>query len=1039
MNHLEITQLVKEIIECSSMISERVMDHYCSNITEQDQKTVLKNLEHWRSIISQSDQWDEFYRFLSWEDIDLESANKAVGPVKLKSDLIKPEWALLLEQVFIVYAMGEQINKKFKDPFESFLSPFVFTFRKILIEKSGIHIRLFTEEAIDSLEESLFKKLHAEAANVFLFEFNLYRSTDPEAILNQCCTLDDIIQKQKFIKKIQKNGVQNFFLKYPVLARKISTTTLLWINDQLDFINRLSIDLTELISFFNLKKPVGKITKLKSQISDLPINERTTLIVFFESGEGVLYKSRNLSAEYSYNKFLRWINRSDSLLKLKTIAVLNRNTYGWVEKIDHKLCTSEEESHRFYFRLGSILCILYMLRGNDCQSKNIIACGEHPVIIDNENIMHPYVVPDKPFEDFLDAEFLAIQILEDSVLNIGMLPYWTRQNDYQLDDISGIGHYPEKESLHHLPFVENYPQRLKYFIEDIISGFQKTYHFAFTHKDLILSGPIMIFKEQMVRFLFRSRQYYQKAIYHASQSQYLMNGADYSIQLEILARLFVSESDKPSFWPILKYERESICQNVFPYFSAKVNDHSLFLSDMGKTDAQKIDKYFFYPSYSMVIDRIQKMNEDDLCQQIDFIKSALMLRMGKNFPKFSKTLCSNDQPAQKGIAKLEKQAAAIGITIKTKAIISNKSSTWITPVSLTGDDHHFILKPAGFDCKSGIPGISLFLASLYKAFNDDEAKSLCLKSIYPFLKYLKMTNLKRKKEDIDIFSTQGLTIFILSRISRYLNTSSIEKETYEIINSLQDEIYDFDNDTGATLLGLLFLYKDHAQTKLLQKALQLGGRLSLSTDLKFIKNHVSYRWNISLISLFLKLYTITKERYFLTSAEKIIKYEIAATAEFEKFISTSFFLSEHNLYHFYEYLNLCLLSVCGLFPKQEYSWGCKRLNELIPIIINMLDENSISDVMCYGKMMLIDFLQSLGMVLNQQNLIQDAIKYACELVDNAKINSGYSMSSNLSHSVFIPGLFNGISGIGYELLRLSKPDLFPSMLFWRSENLGILP
>ncbi len=29
-----------------------------------------------------------------------------------------------------------------------------------------------------------------------------------------------------------------------------------------------------------------------------------------------------------------------------------------------------------------------------------------------------------------------------------------------------------------------------------------------------------------------------------------------------------------------------------------------------------------------------------------------------------------------------------------------------------------------------------------------------------------------------------------------------------------------------------------------------------------------------------------------------------------------------------------------------------------------------------------------------------------------------------------PGFFNGVSGVGYQLLRMTHPDLLPSILLW---------
>ncbi|HAC62347.1 MAG TPA: hypothetical protein DCF68_02135, partial [Cyanothece sp. UBA12306] len=60
---------------------------------------------------------------------------------------------------------------------------------------------------------------------------------------------------------------------------------------------------------------------------------------------------------------------------------------------------------------------------------------------------------------------------------------------------------------------------------------------------------------------------------------------------------------------------------------------------------------------------------------------------------------------------------------------------------------------------------------------------------------------------------------------------------------------------------------------------------------------------------------------------------------------------------------------------------------------------------------------------------QVALQKAANVVVRAKQAGGYQLFANLPNSVFNPGFFQGLSGIGYELLRLSHDDL-PSVLLW---------
>ena len=55
---------------------------------------------------------------------------------------------------------------------------------------------------------------------------------------------------------------------------------------------------------------------------------------------------------------------------------------------------------------------------------------------------------------------------------------------------------------------------------------------------------------------------------------------------------------------------------------------------------------------------------------------------------------------------------------------------------------------------------------------------------------------------------------------------------------------------------------------------------------------------------------------------------------------------------------------------------------------------------------------------------------AAEVVGLAEHAGAFALHPLLPAGAFSPGLFQGTAGIGYELLRLARPDLVPSVLLW---------
>ena len=69
-----------------------------------------------------------------------------------------------------------------------------------------------------------------------------------------------------------------------------------------------------------------------------------------------------------------------------------------------------------------------------------------------------------------------------------------------------------------------------------------------------------------------------------------------------------------------------------------------------------------------------------------------------------------------------------------------------------------------------------------------------------------------------------------------------------------------------------------------------------------------------------------------------------------------------------------------------------------------------------------------GRTLNRAELVTTSRERASELVERAAVSGGYPCFGG--DESINPGLFQGISGIGYTLLRLVEPDLVPSVLLW---------
>src|SRR6185437_940245 len=150
---------------------------------------------------------------------------------------------------------------------------------------------------------------------------------------------------------------------------------------------------------------------------------RSVIRLTFSSGFKLIYKPRSLSIDNHFYALLRWLNEQGAQPTFRALRVIERAEYGWVEFVESQTCDSPEEIARFYERLGSYLAILYALGANDFHHENLIACGEHPMLIDLESLIAPALPLQPPLQSRGNALF------QSSVMRIGLLPTRIWGND----------------------------------------------------------------------------------------------------------------------------------------------------------------------------------------------------------------------------------------------------------------------------------------------------------------------------------------------------------------------------------------------------------------------------------------------------------------------------------------------------------------------------------------------------------------------------------------------------------------------------------
>jgi len=328
-----------------------------------------------------------------------------------------------------------------------------------------------------------------------------------------------------------QGGFEHLLVKYPVLGRQLVGAIDQWVEYLCEFLTHLCEDWQALRATFAASADPGPLTDLEAGKGDRHRRGRSVILVRFASGLRLVYKPRSLAIERHFQELLAWLNEQGAEPGFRTLGILDRGSHGWAEFVASSSCTSEVEVTRFYERQGSYLALLYALGAADLHNENLIAAGEHPVLVDLEALFHPHF----PESDPVLAANLAVGALDRSVWQVGILPrrVWSDEESVGVD-MSGLGGQAGQMNPHRivrwihpgtdqlrlvrarveLPASENRPRLLGQEVDGadhrgaVIAGFVKTYTLLCRHRDVFLGEQLPRFAHDEVRVVVRNTNVY---------------------------------------------------------------------------------------------------------------------------------------------------------------------------------------------------------------------------------------------------------------------------------------------------------------------------------------------------------------------------------------------------------------------------------------------------------------------------------------------------------------------------------------------------
>ena len=381
----------------------------------------------------------------------------------------------------------------------------------------------------------------------FALEFNAFRRAY-EAIYSPQAFSPQLIE-EKFLGERPYDRLISLFKKFPVLAELWSQLICQWRDSLSELLARVASDKDRVSRVFFRGRPVGNVIDLRTGLSDPHNKGRTVMRVHFEIGS-IICKPRSGHGEQEWFKLVGYLNAASFRPKLVAARVLRRDGYCWMQEINFGPCKDEAAARRFYKRLGGMIAAAYLIRAVDCHRDNLIARGEHPVLVDAETLWH--VTEEKKKKSLTDALYAT-----------GFLPSSGRRSSYQYRSSALGKSVPGK----HTPHIADRPLTAECYENEIASGFRTAWRclLGTTGRRAAFGRHLQRFAGRQWRRIYWSTKNYEAVRRAAIRPAVLRTGVDRDM---LIARLCARNAVPRR---VISQEMNALKRLDIPYFIQRAN------------------------------------------------------------------------------------------------------------------------------------------------------------------------------------------------------------------------------------------------------------------------------------------------------------------------------------------------------------------------------------------------------------------------------------------------------------------------------------
>jgi type 2 lantibiotic biosynthesis protein LanM len=874
----------------------------------------------------------------------------------------------------------------------------------------------------------------------------------------------------RFVADMKAGGFRHLFDEKPVLLRLMATVTRQWIDTSRELVTRLHSDLATIRRELLRSGAHSRVASIEGELSDPHNGGRSVRIIGFEDGSRVVYKPKDLRLDAAWQALVERLNRAGVPLELKAARAIARDGYGWTEFIDHAGCADAAGCQRFFRRAGAWLALFHCFAGTDMHQENIIAAGDHPVPIDLEMILQATAEEQKSQDAEAQAFEAAMETVANSVITVGLLPAYGKSPDHEVFAMGGMTSdwtgearlawsninsdemRPAKSTaagdiIPNLPHVEGRYAKFGDHIDDFVGGFEDYAKFLLQQTRGAGQGGLFDgFAGVPVRKVIRPTRFYYMLLQRLKNYRSMGDGIAWSAQADFVARLADWESDTDPIWPLQGAERAALVALNVPHFVSPSDgtDVSDATGISVRTEAMS--------GMDRARARMQSFDEKEIAWQVEIIR--------QNTGSVSRT---GGQPA--AIAKprqlLHPQAAVaptreflvaeadtIARELTCHAVRRGPGAAWIG-LDWLGDSQVSQLVCLGPDLYSGVSGIALFLAAHAAVTGNESSADLALAAMARVRKSLRGRSSARMARSLGLGGASGLgsIIYALTVMSKCLRDEALLADAHAAAQLFTDDLIAADKQldvvggSAGGILGLLRLYRDSRSGEVLKRATRCGEHL---LALRRVGPDGRRTWSgqgSGPHALNGMSHGAAGFAYALASLSAATGRDdfAAAAAECIAFENSSYDAGQNNWPDFR--------------GGGEPAWPCQwchgapgvglariatlRQGGLSSKLLATDFENALAgaergwpgavDTLCCGTLGNIEFFCEAADALGSGDLRELASRRLMAVLETAASTGDYRW--NTGNRRFNLGLFRGLAGVGYTVLRLADRSL-PNVLVW---------